>query len=317
MTTICFLLAIAVSVADHDSLLKSEVHPLDNGTMQVWAKPADLAIWVKQRQSAPLLVHFHGRAEVVADAFARSGAEQMLVVVNFPGLSSAYRSPVERDPQLLSQILKIATNELTRWERSILAQTQAEASELALPVPIVREHGLTLSSFSAGYGAVRELLKSSDNFSRIDNLFLADSLYASLAQDDRPVDNPGTMPRLVFPDHMREFLTFAEAAVAGKKHFAISHSAQTTPYASTTETADYLLTQLHVQRENVTSNAMVGDDEPHCTSRAHAGQFIVLGYDGTSGQEHMWHLYHIERLWSAFQATPSRTPSGTSKDALP
>lgn len=59
--------------------------------------------------------------------------------------------------------------------------------------------------------------------------------------------------------------------------------------------ADYLLNSLSMTRMPHTS---ISTDTLRQTSRAQRGQFIVLGFGGASGQEHMLHLKHIDRFWN-------------------
>jgi hypothetical protein len=218
-----------------------------------------------------VLVHFHGAPETVQHAYAASRYRGVLAIVNFSGLSSAYSSPVAEDAELFDRILARA------WAESHPAPDEVTA-------PGWEE--ITLSSFSAGYGAVREILKSDADFERIDAIVAADSIYAGLES---------TSPtREVSADHMRDFLRFARLAADGKKRFVRSHSAQPTPYASTTETADYLLHALGVEREPETS---IERDGMRQESRASRGKFLVLGFAGTTGQDHLRHLHNIDLLW--------------------
>ena len=239
--------------------------PLANGKMLVCWKPIAAA------SVDNLLIHFHGWAETVKAAFARSDRNGVLVVVNFPGLSSAYSKPFSVDDKLFQKILKDARR----------AVVQAGSGDL------VRDwQQVTLSSFSAGYGAVREILKSPRYFQRIDAIVAADSIYAGLQanQANRQVDQ----------QNMRDFLRFAALATERQKSFIISHSAQPTPYASTTETADYLLRSLRVVRQPDTP---VFADVLRQQTRAARGQFVVLGFEGSSGKDHMRHLHHIDLIW--------------------
>ena len=167
-----------------------------------------------------VLIHFHGNASTLKNAFAGCDSNVALVVVNFPGLSSAYSKPFKETPelfqQLLDQSLSRSGNTSDAWKR------------------------VFVSSFSAGYGAVREILATESGFDRIDGIVAADSIYAGLAE--------AAVPRQVSAKHMRDFLRFASEAVARRKTFVLTHSAQKTPYASTTETADYLLKHLGIER---------------------------------------------------------------------
>ena len=93
---------------------------------------------------------------------------------------------------------------------------------------------------------------------------------------------------------MAGFLTFAQAAADAKKVFVVTHSAQPTPYASTTETADYLLASVGLER----SSLIVSADAPFSqVSRAGRGGFAVLGFAGASGPAHLFHLRSIDRWW--------------------
>jgi hypothetical protein len=228
-------------------------------------------IVVQQTDGAPspnqLLIHFHGALETTRRALARSEFRGTLVVVNFPGLSSAYSKPFVDNSKLLEEIIDHAT-----------ATTDDNATTLGPRI--------ILSSFSAGYGAIREILKSPEHFGRIDAIVTADSIYAGLDAE--------TPARVVSRENMSEFLQFAELATKGEKQFVLSHSAQTTPYASTTETADYLLQMLNIARvaDSTTQRPLFTQ-----TSKAQQGRFTVFGFSGETGQNHMQHLHHIDLLW--------------------
>lgn len=215
-----------------------------------------------------VLVHFHGDPAALAKAFARSRFSGILVVINFPGLSSAYSKPLAEDPQLFDEILTRA------WTESHGAGGEP------------RWEAITVSSFSAGYGAVREILKSDAHLERIDAIIAADSIYAGLdvAAPTRAVDRR----------HMRDFFRFAQLAAEGKKRFVLSHSAQPTEYASTTETADYLLKELGLQR--TPREATLRDGLQQTTAAARSG-LQVLGFAGNTGPDHMRHLHEIDLLW--------------------
>ena len=184
----------------------------------------------------------------------------------FKGLSAAYAKPFRDNPALFDSLLEQAANQLgpkTNWGR------------------------LTVSSFSAGYGAVREILKTPNSFNRIDALLAADSMYASLEK--------GQEPRRPLKEHMRNYVRFAKLASEGKKTFIITHSAQETPYASTTETANYLLEALDIDRA---PSSHPGTAPLQLAGKATKGKFTVLGHDGITGQDHLQHLRHIHLWWS-------------------
>ena len=55
-----------------------------------------------------VLIHFHGSNDTLKAAYERTELNAVLVVVNFPGLSSAYSAPFHDDPLLFQAILKRA-----------------------------------------------------------------------------------------------------------------------------------------------------------------------------------------------------------------
>ncbi|MBI1348925.1 hypothetical protein GC163_21850 [bacterium] len=254
-----------VSAEEAGELRISATQRLGKGSLVVMEKPG--------LETRHVLLHFHGAHETVAKAFRRSEISAVLVVVNFSGLSEAYAKPFAEDPELLDRILS---------EAAILAQ-----HDPATPPPTWDR--LSLSSFSAGYGAIREILKQPQAFERISAIVTADSIYAGLRQPSEP--------RAVDERNMQGFLEFAKRAAQGEKTFVLSHSAQPTPYASTTETADYLLQSLSIERVREDQSEPLPDGlRP--TSHAQRGHFEVLGFAGETGKDHMQHLYQIDRFWN-------------------
>lgn len=249
--------------APADDLQVSHPVKLHQGTLVVLHRP--------QRESSELLVHFHGAVETVRQAHLRTDSAAVLAVVNFPGLSSAYAQPFASDADLFDRILRHAC-EVSR-------PPEPEATD-----PQWRR--VTLSCFSAGYGAVREILKTPAHFARVDAIVAADSIYAGLA--------PPSRERRVDPALMQDFLRFARLAGEGRKTFVISHSSQPTPYASTTETADYLLRELGLERR---AEGTLTTEALRQTSCAACGRFLVLGFAGTEAQDHLEHLRRIDLFW--------------------
>jgi hypothetical protein len=218
-----------------------------------------------------LLLHFHGAPATCLKNFGKTGWDAVLVVVNFRGLSAAYAQPFREDPGLFPRLLDLA------WDGAGLS---GEA----------QFRRVFLSSFSAGYGAVREILKSPQAFERIDGIVAADSIYAGLEE--------GTDSRTPKREQMRDFRRFARAAAAGEKIFVVSHSDLVTPYASTRETADDLLRAVEIVRRPVEGEREAGSFAP--VTMASKGRFLVVGYPGTTGDDHLVHLREIHALWRSF-----------------
>jgi len=232
-------------------------------------------------RSAELIIHFHGAVAAVRTAMERAGHGETVLVVTMPGLSTAYAKPFQNDPALFVKLLEQA------WP--------AEQE----PVEADRWQRITLSCFSAGYGAVREILRS-PAADRVDGIVAADSIYAGVDREQPR--------RTVSPRDMAGFLAFARQAAAGQRVFVIAHSAQRTPYASTTETADFLLASLGLRRTRLNPDG----DEPFArVSQCREGGLLVTGYSGESAEAHLNHLRILGRHWA--EADDLRRGHGQSR----
>lgn len=225
----------------------------------VLSLPAD---WTSLGGEVPVWIHLHGAIDVVEREFDAIGAPGVLVTLTLPGLSKVYAehfAPTEVFEALLREV-------------QTALRTRSKEHEWTVGRVVV-------SSFSAGFGGVRELLKQPEAFARIGGLVMADSIYCGYV-DGRRVD----------PELMAGFLKFARAAVDGKKRMVVSHSAQVPEgYASTTDTADYLLREIGGSRSTVEEpTPWRGGLMP--TSEFSRGSLEVLGFAGTDAEAHMLHL---------------------------
>jgi hypothetical protein len=213
-----------------------------------------------------LTLHLHGAASAMEKNFARAKAKGVLVTVVLPGLSKVYTEKF-RDPAVFSRILKEIGQELER--RGLTKEA--------------RFRRITVTSFSAGFGGVRELLKVPETFARIDALVMADSIYAGFVGE--------AAKRRVDPANMEGFLKFAREAAEGRKRFILSHSQLHTPdYASTVETADYLLAQIGGTRETLKEE---WPGEMTLLSRFRRKGLEIYGFAGDTGPDHMKHLHRL------------------------
>ena len=161
----------------------------------------------------PLCVHFQGGAKAAAENFMRSGQRGVLIASTLSGRSSAFSTPY-RDPAAFAQLL-------ADGERALSQQQGRE----------VKFGAISISFFSAGYGAVRELLKAPTWFARIDTLVSADSMYATVVAPEVRA------PRI---EDCEGFVRFAQAAARGEKTFVVAYGMYPTDYASTSENAAML-----------------------------------------------------------------------------
>lgn len=223
-----------------------------------------------EAERVDLVMHFHGAPDVVEREFVAAGLRAVLVTVNYGGLSSVYEQPFSD----------------TRLFGTVLDEALAELKGRKLVSPAAEWQRICVSSFSAGFGAVRAILTVPAYFERIDALYLADTLYAGyVGPSDR---------QTVDPDNVRDFRRFAVEAAAGRKTLVITHSYLVPgTYAGTHETADDLIAFVRVERQPVDEPGPAG---MHVISRASQGNFSVWGCAGQSGQDHMAHLRNM-RFW--------------------
>jgi len=250
----CFLLCTLWLPADGTR------HSLRTGVLYI-SDTVELSAGVTDR-----VLHLHGASKVVEQNFDRTRHQAVLVNITLPGLSSVYRKHFD-DPAVFPALMNEVRGKLA-------AQNQGNE--------VLIRH-LTLMSFSAGFGGVRELLKQSGAVERIDALVMADSLYSGFTGDPEN--------RKVNPVHLTPFLEYARMAANGKKQMVLSHTQLFTPhYASTKETADYLIRGLGGERELKTGKHSAGLTE---LSRYRKGRFLLMGFEGETGEDHMNHLRSI------------------------
>ncbi len=222
-----------------------------------------------------VVLHLHGATSVIEPALVNAHWPAVLIAFNRKGLSRVYAEPFS-DPKLLPRLLDAA-------------RTALKDLHVAEDPRIGR---LVVSSFSAGFGGVRAMLKVPEHFARIDGLIMADSIYCGYTGD--PKDHR------IDPALMEGFRRFALEAAAGRKTFVLSHSALIPDgYASTAETADFLMDAVggKAKPEDVSWT-----DSWTQTRSCSKGRFVVLGFAGTEGADHMSHLRQIQKLWNRYLA---------------
>ncbi|WP_165071606.1 hypothetical protein [Paludisphaera rhizosphaerae] len=216
-----------------------------------------------------IVLHLHGTPTVTEPALVAVGWNAVLVSFNRSGLSSAYSKPFSDPdlfPRLLDQAVKAAPGDPSvKWEVG----------------------KVLVSSFSAGFGGVREILKTPASFERIDAIVMADSIYCGYEGDPAQ--------KSVDPNLMSGFERFAREAAQGRKTMLVSHSSQIPPgYASTTETADFLLKAVGASPEQADVDWTDGWRQIRTATK---GRLIVLGFSGEGPEDHMRHLRRIGELW--------------------
>jgi hypothetical protein len=154
----------------------------------------------------------------------------------------------------------------------------------------VRLGHITLSAFSAGHGAVRAILADPRQFARVSAVLLLDGMHTSYVPERQVLAEGGTLDTA----NLVAFRDFARAAVNGEKRFLVSHS-EIFPgtFASTTETADWLLASLGLHRTPVLQWGPRGMQQ---LSELRAGRFELRGYAGNTAPDHVDQLHAMPEL---------------------
>jgi len=258
----------------HERLVE---RPLD-GVTRTFVGPADRPVSVfiptaaHTRDSLPVVVHFHGAAWLPHQAVAALAFPAVSVAVNLGAGSSAYGRPFA-DAAAFDALLRAVQRDL--------------ADLTDRPVTL---GPITLTSYSAGYGAVRAILRTSPAASRVQSLLLLDGLHTSYVPEGHTLADGGVLDTT----NLVPFLEFARAAVRGERRLLITHS-EIFPgaYASTTETADWMLDALVLKRTAVLAWGPRGMQQLSMTRES---GFELHGYAGNSAPDHVDQLHALPEL---------------------
>ena len=257
----------------HERLVQKDLGGMTRSFPGPAGKPVD--VWipddVMKNDSFNLVIHFHGTAWLPEQAVARR-RNTVAAVLNLGAGSGTYDRAFA-DPSALD---------------SLIAAVTREASTVSGRVTHVGR--LTLVGFSAGHGAVRAILRDPRHFARVDAVLLLDGMHTSYVPEGTVIEKGGTLDTT----NLVAFAAFARAAMRGEKRFVVTHS-EIFPgtFASTTETADWLLQSLGLRRTPVVRWGPRGMQQ---LSEAHAGKFELLGFAGNSAPDHIDQLHAMPEL---------------------
>ncbi len=222
---------------------------------------------LKLKATTPLLIHFHGGTWLAEVAASRVNTA---VITIQAGSGSGVYAKAFSDPLRFGNLLK---------------EAEAKAGMKFSPI--------TLSGWSAGYGAIREILKTPESYARVDRVLLIDGLHTGYVNG-----KPGPQESQLETEPLEIFVKFARDAVAGKKRMMITHS-EIFPgtFASTTETTEYLLNQLGAKRKTVVK---WGPLQTQILSEVKAGNFLLLGFAGNSAPDHVDQLHSLPEYLKMF-----------------
>lgn len=229
----------------------------------VLEKPVEVLVTPAVSDRADVVIHFHGAAWLPIQAAEDTGKPLVIATVNLGAGSRRYSIPFE-DPAAFVRL----------------------RAEIALNVP--KAGRLYLTGFSAGYGAIREILRQRPD--EIDGVLLLDGLHAGYVPDGKPLADGGTIDTKA----MEPFLRYAERAVRGEKRFVVTHS-EIFPgtFVSTTETADYLIESLQLRRTPLLEWGPLGMQQ---LSKVERGGLTILGFAGNTAPDHIDHLHGYQHF---------------------
>lgn len=231
-----------------------------------------MSLWLPHNlarvSTAHVVLHFHGAAWLPVQAAAPLEHTPVVAVVNLGAGSSAYDRAFSNAASFDSLL-------------------QIVRAQLPSTVSITR---ISLTAFSAGHGAVRAILRHAVNTDRVSDVLLLDGMHTSYVPEGRVLHEGGALDTL----NLVDIEQFARAAARGDKRLIITHS-EIFPgsYASTTETADWLLRRLSLNR---TPTLVWGPRGMQQLSETTANGFTVLGFAGNSAPDHIDHFHAMPEL---------------------
>jgi len=205
-----------------------------------------------------LLIHFHGSAWLPFQAALSTERPLVVAAVNV-GQGGGIYDKTFSDPAVYDSLV----NEIRSHDKI---------------------NRIYLSGFSAGYGAIRAILRN--RAASVDGILLIDGLHTSYVPDRKPIAEGGKLDTAP----LEPFLQYARSG----KRFVFSHS-EIFPgtFASTTETADYLIRELGLKRTPVVKWGPRGMQQ---LSEVRSGNLLILGFAGNSAPDHVDQFHAMPEL---------------------
>lgn len=258
----------------HERLTQKDVGGVRRSFPGPNGKPVEVLIpdRARTRDVIDVVIHFHGAAWLPQQAVATLAEHTVAAVVNLGAGSRAYHHAFA-DPTTFD---------------SLLAGVEREVSVVAGKATNTAR--LTLVGFSAGHGAIRAILLEPRHFAAVGAVLLLDGMHTSYVPEGTVLAAGGALDTT----NLVAFADFARAAIRRQKRFVVTHS-EIFPgtFASTTETADWLLRALGLVRTPVLRWGPRGMQQ---LSEVRAGGFALLGFAGNSGPDHIDHLHAMPEL---------------------
>jgi hypothetical protein len=197
-----------------------------------------------------VVVHFHG-ATMVDDEWRATGLDAVIVSVHLPGYGVAQYRDMFAQADRFGALVDDAVKRVGGTH--------------------VRRLGLV--SYSAGYGAIQDVLADPTTYAMVDTVIVLDGMHVDY-REGLPDDGG-----------LAIFERFAKDAAFGDKQMILTHSAVAPlDYASTTETATMLLASVGVTRIEEKRTNVRGMTEWY---HADHGGLHVRGFRGDNAKDHI------------------------------
>ncbi len=242
----------------------------------VLSKPVNIYSpeYIDNFSNVNLLIHFHGASYIPEYSVYQTGKPIIVAIVNLGSGSSVYEHEFLNNSNFENLVDKVA-----------------DTLSTVKSIKIKFSH-IYVSSFSAGYGAVRAILKN--YISKIDGIILLDGLHTDYEPEGKVLSEGGKLNE----DKLSIFLNFAKLAIDNKKKLLITHS-EIFPgtYASTTETSNWLTNSLGLKQTAVIKWGPVGMQQ---LSETQKNGLAILGFAGNTAPDHVDHLHGLPEFLKIF-----------------
>ncbi len=216
---------------------------------------------VKQKRQVKLLLFFHGGDWLPEFAVAQQRNMAVISVQAGTGLSSYEK--LFADPARLPRLI---------------AEAEGKSG--------LKFGEIDLGGWSAGCGALRKILNDPPSYDRVSRVLCIDGVHTGYVNG-----KPGPEESEIETDNLQIWLRLGRDAIAGKKRLIVTHT-EIFPgtFASTTETADYLLRAWGLAAHPV---VRWGPMKTQILSEAKRGGLLVVGFAGNSAPDHVDQLHSL------------------------
>jgi hypothetical protein len=209
------------------------------------------------QKEVPLLIFMHGGTWIPEVAAAKHGMAALVIQ-----RGDGYKSLFEKEGAFEALLTTAADKADMRWTQ------------------------ITVGGWSAGCQGIRAMLRHESAVKLISRVLMIDGIHTSYTDG-----KPGPLESKIDTEALQPIAAYAREAMTGRKQLLITHS-EIFPgtFASTTETADWLLRELGVKRRAILA---WGPMKTQQLSEAKEGRFYLVGLAGNSAPDHVDQLHAL------------------------